>query len=74
MGACASRVLKEAAGKPETLLGLADSMLGSLADAGAPTLLASPAAFAALRNVTSLVISQYQRLTGGELGAKTSSS
>jgi hypothetical protein len=44
-------------------------MLRSIANAGAPSLLSSPSAFAALRGLSSLVASRYQTMVGGELFA-----
>jgi hypothetical protein len=58
-------VLAGAAAQPAALLALLQALLGGVAGAGAPTLLGSPGAFAALRALALLTGLRYQEAAGG---------
>ena len=58
-------MLGEAEGRPGALLSLLQQLLGGIAGTGAPTLLASPSAFAAMRGLALLAGARYQQAIGG---------
>lgn len=58
-------MLEGAAADPDALLRLLGALLGGIGGAGAPTLLGSPQAFAALRSLTLLAGARYVEAAGG---------
>ena len=63
--ACCCRVLDGAAADPDALLRLLEALLSGVGSSGAPTLLGSPQAFAALRSLTLLAGARYVEAVGG---------